>query len=81
MTIFININYNCTVFIIKYFNQTLPVSSSTVLEGKLARESFFTLPTGNTPCCTNDKAFLRAILKSFFLSILSLKKIMQLYIV
>lgn len=28
----------------------LPVNSSTVLEGKLAAFSFFTLPTGNTPC-------------------------------
>lgn len=53
----------------------LPVNSSTVLVGKLATKvSFFTLPTGNTPCCTKDKAFLRAILNSFFLSIFSLKK-------
>lgn len=52
----------------------LPVSSSTVLVGKLVNDSFFTLPTGNTPCCTNDKAFLRAILNSFFLSIFSLKQ-------
>lgn len=51
----------------------LPVNSSTVLVGKLS--FFFTLPTGSTPCCTSDKAFLRAILNSFFLSIFSLKKI------
>lgn len=51
----------------------LPVNSSTVLVGKLAKVSFFTLPTGKTPCCTNDNAFLRAILNSFFLSIFSLK--------
>lgn len=28
----------------------LPVSSSTVLVGKLASVSFFMLPTGKTPC-------------------------------
>lgn len=54
----------------------IPVNSSTVLVGTLAKFSFFTLPTGNIPCCTSDKAFLRAILNSFFLSIFSLKIIL-----
>lgn len=70
----INIIYQLIFILIKYFKDTLPVNSSTVLVGILAIVSFFTLPIGNTPCCTNDKAFLRAILKSFFLSIFSLKK-------
>lgn len=61
----------------------LPVNSSTVLVVDdtmgATSTSFFTLPTGNTPCCTKDKAFLRAILNNFFLSIFSLKVLCYYY--